>query len=757
MLYTTRVPVAALVVAATCLIVPPQTQDMLAAIDEGPAGILFAAIFHGTLAFLSLSAWFWARALLAARFDVADTSAARHALPKRDPRVNRHAFVLVPRLMILLSVLLGAGLLMRSGQRLNVLCLAAWAGPVLLLLHSRLSVLERHHGARWARRAADGVNRGELSSCSDPRRVMRQVPARFERLMRRAPFPGEWLAAGGIALGVGTFIDGAVESFCVWSPTHQGLPALAAVIFPGPCTALLAIALMIAPLSALTFLLDGWRIRFDVAGAMIRLRRPPVIAPLLGWIIVAPTLFSLHTVRLVPDTRPDWPVAQRRDLADFFRVWMRDCGPLTGPARPVIVAISGGASRAAIWGARVLGAIEQAGGPGRPSVFAVSSVSGGSLGAAAYMALIAGLEGGERCHSGSTPARARRVASIGASQLAGDALGPLLAGALMVDAPRALLSPFAALARLSTGSQPRGGDRAEAIERAFEQLWRSASPRTRAGDPPPVDFSNPLLSLFYDVNGIRPAMPAWIANGTDMTTGNRLLTVPFSPAGAWPFQAAEDVLAALAADVPISTAINNTARFAYFEPPGELRPHRPETEAAGSTNVDAHPGATAEIVDGGYFDSEALQAAVELADWLAANGSAIIADHRPVEPIIVQATADGVTTDRIVRCGSTVDHPGAVAGTLRPLQLLAPIVGSLAVPNGHSAILLRDTRDRYCPPRGAAKAFFHFYLPGEDGHDLPLNWLLSDTTAGFIWNAMRDPTSGNGAELQSLAEAFGTH
>ena len=61
LLRTVRAPSSALVIAAVALLVPPQTQDMLAALSDGELGHRnFTLIFHGSLAFLAISAWFWA-------------------------------------------------------------------------------------------------------------------------------------------------------------------------------------------------------------------------------------------------------------------------------------------------------------------------------------------------------------------------------------------------------------------------------------------------------------------------------------------------------------------------------------------------------------------------------------------------------------------------------------------------------------------------------------------------------------------------
>jgi hypothetical protein len=738
---TARAPAAALVIAAFALLLPPQTQDMLAALSDGELGHRnFTLIFHATLGFLAINAWFWARALLAARFDVADNLAARQLLAEQDHRVNRRAFDLLPRLLFVLSVLLGAGLIARSRQWMNLFDLLVWSLPAFFAVYFRLPLLERLRppvGGQW---------RGPgLPSRSDVGSFVREMPLRFDLLLRRAPLARFWLPAALLGLSLAIFVYGAIESFTPWGAAHEALPARVAAIFPGPCVALIAIALMIGPLATLTFVFDGLRI--PPALAAYGLKRVPVIVMLLGWVLMAPTVFDLHTVRVVSPQQPDWPVGDRRNLMDFFRAWVRDCAPRTGAVRPVIVAISGGASRAAIWGARVLSDVERASGPGGPAVFAVSSVSGGSLGTAAYLALLAAQAPSQRCAGGPSPQRPELLAPLAVTDLAQDALGPLLAGALLLDPPRALLSPFAAAAWFSTGRQPRGGDRAEAFERGFERQWRAAG-RSDAADPP-TNFGDPFLSLFYDANGIRPGMPIWIANGTDARTGNRLITVPFSPLGAWPLAAAADALAVLDADVPISTAINNTARAAYLEPGGELlRVQRPEedrsTRAAGG---DA-------IVDGGYFENEGLETALELAEWLHTAGPGLIADHRPVEPIIVQATADGVAVDQVVRCGGPADDPADLGGDQHPLQLLRAPLGGSAVRGGQSAVLLRQVRDHYCGPQPSTQAFFHFYLPARpDGSEVPLNWILSDATALFIWNAM-DQDAGNSAERERLTRCF---
>ena len=168
-------------------------------------------------------------------------------------------------------------------------------------------------------------------------------------------------------------------------------------------------------------------------------------------------------------------------------------------------------------------------------------------------------------------------------------------------------------------------------------------------------------------------------------------------------------------------------------------------------------GAAEELIDGGYFENEGLQTAIDLADWLAAKSGSDLARGREVRPIIVQATGDGsvVTRDQIVRCDSRPDDPEIISVTRRPPQLLAPLLGLYNVRGGHSAVLLRDARQAYCPGDGnQEKRFFHLYLTARGDREVPLNWILSDDWAAYILSAMDAKGSGNPEEQESLKKTF---
>lgn len=284
------------------------------------------------------------------------------------------------------------------------------------------------------------------------------------------------------------------------------------------------------------------------------------------------------------------------------------------------------ATPAGLWGARVLEGVEaaipvpQTGSPDA-GIFAVSSVSGGSLGAAAYFAALAGQSPASRCRLSRDLAKARQQATKTALQ--SDALGPLLASALFGDVPRAALGWIPVGIASLAGASPswlRGGDRAEGLELAFEGNWKSAVEKFfPAGDQRAVLFDAPFLSLFNSAGAATPG-PIWIGNGTDAQNGGRVLTLPIQrpippqqcppgdisrPCG-WPFSDALDALALLGVDVPVSVAVDNTDRFPFLSPEGALTSTRPADKGQYPTQV----------IDGGYFDNAGALTALELARWL---------------------------------------------------------------------------------------------------------------------------------------------
>jgi hypothetical protein len=733
--HTVRAPAVLLAGTLLVLLLAPESQDMMSGLWD--AGLLHGATAYAALLFLGISAWHWSRAALSAHFEVPSNGGRRTLAAAVDPV----AFDLVPRLMFLAVVGVGLVLAWRSqgGERLALpLVLAGAAGFAILTYRRRLP------------RAIGGGDRslaGTRAQRQEPP-WLRRVPPFIRKLLTYAPL-GPHFAAAMLGGALIFFAFGAAGSLVMIDHTRAYLPVFVGRLFPGPGAALLCLAFAIAPLAALTFWADGWTWACTPFGLALRARWFPILIIPILIVWKTPVWFALHRVRIYEPPGSASAAALRPEdrprLQRLLDRWAEACPPgadKSVPLRPVIVAVSGGASRAALWGARVLTMADDMARANGTGVFAVSSVSGGSVGAAAYMAWLRGASAPPCAPLGENAFRQ----DVMMASLKSDALGPLLAGALFGDIPRALMSvvllPIHALDRSVTGLA-RGGDRADALEVAFEENWQDA---VAHADPAlkttPVGLDSAYLALNHNAPGQAGTLPIWIANGTDQQNGERLLTVPFQanparlpigPGGGmqadWPFEGAKDVLGVLHADMPMSTVIDNTCRFPLLSPVGELTPI-PDT----SGRTVKHP---MQIIDGGYFENEGALTAWELADWLRLHKG----DGHPVVPILVQATADAADTpglpdlDRqIPRCtGPFRDNPLDDIGKARADQVSAPLQGLLGIRGGHSGWVLRRVVDEYCTP---AQHFFNFYLYRDYQHDrsVPLNWTLSDATARFIWN-----------------------
>ena len=201
----------------------------------------------------------------------------------------------------------------------------------------------------------------------------------------------------------------------------------------------------------------------------------------------------------------------------------------------------------------------------RPYLFAISGVSGGSVGASAFEAAMA--ERDENAQGGKQdperPALATRY-------LKNDFLAPAIASLIFRDVPASFLPVDIE-------------DRGVALERSFE---------TASDDM----LGRPFLSLFRTA-GPDSGPPWWrpilLLNATHEETGNRIITSPVR-IDRDVFVDAVDALHELNSDVRASTAAHNSARFLYVSPAGDL----------GNRN--------GSMIDGGYFENYGALTALEI-------------------------------------------------------------------------------------------------------------------------------------------------
>lgn len=294
--------------------------------------------------------------------------------------------------------------------------------------------------------------------------------------------------------------------------------------------------------------------------------------PLFSLLIILSLIFSFwnnnHSVRLLKnDTVPESPHLTQR-INDFLKAYKNNKNNSNNPI--YVVVAEGGGIRAAYWTAGVLGAIQDKDKNFKDNLFAISSVSGGSLGAAVFVTLI-------KKQSGKLPEKAFYV-NKSREILRNDFLSPVIAGFFSGDILQEIIP-------LPIYSLSRGN----AIEKAWELAWK----KSMGSD----DLKKPFKSLWK--NDEECKIPLLFLNGTWAETGKRLIA-SYVQIDDEIFKDASDIYTDLKNDMRISTAVHNSARFPYICPAGRL-------------NYIDH---MKHVVDGGYFDNSGAITGLEITSAL---------------------------------------------------------------------------------------------------------------------------------------------
>jgi len=430
-----------------------------------------------------------------------------------------------------------------------------------------------------------------------------------------------------------------------------------------------------------------------------------------------------HDVRRLASAPADWTGPEER-ITPYFDKWAAK--PATDKNAPVIiVATAGGGIRAAYWTATVLGELTDrsrrnapppTGSAGRSVVFeeqlfAISGVSGGSLGAAVYRGLL--LESGKNCIDDESK-QASGFARCGQAVLSGDFLGPTLAASLFPDLAQRLF-PFGIFL-----------DRAEAIEKSWEASWQRAMNSNR--------FEEDFLS---DGKG-EGRLPALLLNGTSVGTGRRLITASF-PLG---IRRSDGAAAALnpeiidfidksGSTVRLSTAVDNSARFSWVGPAGTIR-------SAGVDIVDR-------VVDGGYFENFGATTTIDLIDWLDKRGK-LGPNHKNLIVILISSDPD-LYVPNASNCNSEPASPAY--SSERGGEVLTPVITLMRTREARGSYAAYELQHML-----GEQQFFHFHLLKQtDIRDAPLGWTLSKRAQDAIRETWKQ--CENSKTMDELATELG--
>jgi len=327
---------------------------------------------------------------------------------------------------------------------------------------------------------------------------------------------------------------------------------------------------------------------------------------------------------------PDRPIARCKEgetgtcissLSEEIKAWVAASGAQPGKSNYVVfVAAAGGGLRAAYWTASVLARLTDCVPLFRKRLFAISGVSGGSLGAGLYAALLRDSktsEGRQAIHCRDHPITILDPPALKTGMqgqlsefLEQDFLAPVTASLLFRDLPQALI-PVQLIP-----------DRASILARAFDHAWSDAC----ASRPIGAECSNPdqFAASFFDVKDPKAWTPILLFNGTHEETGKRIITSRMRIEQGTFFDAF-DFFDLVGRDISLSTSVMNSARFPIVSPAGAL--------------IASHPKHSGHIIDGGFFENNG---ATTLQEIMVATLSYLAHNYQSYQwkPLVIEIVND---------------------------------------------------------------------------------------------------------------------
>lgn len=466
-----------------------------------------------------------------------------------------------------------------------------------------------------------------------------------------------------------------------------------------------------------------------------------------------------HELRRVSRAK-DAPEDARISALTAFRNWLQQKPRMEEAKRlgeyPVfVVAAQGGGIYAAANAALFLARIQDLCPTFRQHLFAISAVSGGSVGSAIFAsALHADASPGVSSASEKTCqkisdflAGVGRAADIDvpgpvedrvASVLATDFLSPLTTGVLFTDFSQSFwpiaVPPF---------------DRARFLEFSLENAGDRMLKKHKGNG----DQTNLLKADFQSHWAVDNDMPALLLNTTDAGSGKRVVISPFDIDPLHPVEsdlcaladvqrttkAAIETVVSHSLRIPLSTAAFASARFPWVTPAA--------TVTINNNCVTKQP--KARLVDGGYVENSGIDTALDLIQRLnALKGSADLPNFR----IYFISLVSGKFGDRdSFMFGELMEPVRALLSTRSSRTYIAL---NHAIDADHQPTPTASTTVRSFPSFGRTDITGLFY-------SLPLGWTLSEKTgeiislsSGRFWDCVPKDDFEQSREQQSNADCL---
>lgn len=477
------------------------------------------------------------------------------------------------------------------------------------------------------------------------------------------------------------------------------------------------------------------------------------IFAVLAFLFSGLNLTDNHQVRSIDveaEQKPTITSARRstRDFADWL-VHRPDLTKFEGSKYPVyIVAAAGGGAYAGYYSALYLARMQDQCPDFASHIFAISAVSGGSVGSSLFYSLLSARRPAHDHKQCEVPQElpgelARQTKAF----FSADFLSPLLAATLFSDfAQRFIPYPIQAL------------DRVRSLERSFEHSWAEIFPNK----PNPYTSSDMLQ---WTPESTRPAL---FLNATDVETGSRVVISPLSISHTkWlkpDISESESLQAELDRDgeamnyanshftidyfadlnasrnLALSTAAGISARFPFVTPPASIVAELPFTPDEGD-NIQKR--AYLRLVDGGYNDNSGVATALDIIESIERATDPKVLERIQINLLILdlrRPTARDLKLDAESRSAL----PG-FAEILSPLNTLAGIRQARLVDVVSSAVTRLDRDYIGGEPIAFKRVRAAYIFNGRDDdlalrygdyriarEVLPLGWRLSSRTKDQI-------------------------
>jgi predicted acylesterase/phospholipase RssA len=627
-------------IAGAALLFAGQGQDLLLSTAEDEKYLVLVL----SLLMWAFSIWLWTRTLLEIRFP---------STPADEPVLLAKYRSRTPRVLGLLPFVFGAWALFSAGDPASRY---VWLTLLVGVLFAVFVVFRR-----WAGRKVAGI-----VSRAQPQKSRLWVDEMGQEPVRESLWTGlgtlDFAALLLLVAGMVMFLWGMID------PLSMGNYFNALVL-------LMAWGATFLPLgSFISYYANLWRL--------------PFVTLLVVLALASSTWNDNHAIRPLAGDAADKRITAREALD----AWAKKHCPPEGPGKDcgalVVVATAGGGIRAAYWTGTVLGHLEERLASFHDRVFAISGVSGGSVGASVYRAVAAGADA-KGCKD--------TVLKCSNDVLSRDYLSPLSANLLYRD----LLQRFIPVSLLP--------DRAQTLETAWERGFAEVTGTQT--------FSESFASL--GLPGKTP-WPALFLNATRSENGRRIIASTVRIDNEPAFKLAKDQLDVLGYDVRLSSAAHNSARFPFVSPAGSWHEGKGEDRTAGKI--------LGRVQDGGLFENYGAVTALEILQ---------LAEQRLAKrytPVVIQ-----ISSDPTLPADLAPSPEGPVKNfAYEALTTLRTLFNTRVSHGEEAAVQLKEWAER----RGR---YVHFRMCDHTRENLdpPLGWALSKHAEKTIESYLLDTLDGD--------------